>query len=105
MSVALFTGVSVLLDLEKFFDQLPAAQAASFARDAGIPRYMIRAAMVAHGWTRYLRAGPAIDAGIAPEIVAGDGSAMLIVAAYMAQGLQQISSALGPMDTRSACGF
>ena len=57
-----------------------------YAGEAGIPRHLIRAAMIASGWTRYLRAGPTIDAGITPTAgtMAGDGSAMLIVAAYMA---------------------
>ena len=68
------TGVSVLLDLEKLFDQLPAGQAARYAAEAGVPRHLIRAAITASGWTRYLRAGPTIGVGVSPLQVSWRGT-------------------------------
>ena len=97
-------GVSVLFDIEKFFDQLPVAQAIAYARRAALPAYLIRAAVVAYGWDRHLRSGPAIGQPVLPTagIIAGDGTAMLIVAAYMAEGLRDLLAALGPRDTLQA---
>ena len=48
---------------------------------------MIRTAVVAYGWARHLRAGPAIGDPIelTAGTIAGDGTAMIIIAAYMAE--------------------
>ena len=76
----------------------------TYARQAAWPAYMIRAAVIAYGWARHLRAGPAIGAAIQPTagIVAGDGTAMLIVASYMAQGWRDLLAPLGPRYTQEA---
>ena len=48
-------GATVLLDISKFFDVLPASTALDLALRGGIPAWMIRCAFSAHSWDRHLR--------------------------------------------------
>lgn len=83
-------GVTVLLDISKFFDELPTSIAFDLARKGGISDWLLRCAFAAYSWNRHIRVGPLVGAPITPAsgVVAGDGTAMLVVAAYMAEGCE-----------------
>ena len=51
-------GVTVLLDVEKFFDELPMEIAVRLAIQAAVPFWMVRAAFTAYSWDRRLKVGP-----------------------------------------------
>ena len=81
-------GVTVLLYISKLFDELPARIALDLALRGGIPVWLLRCAFAAYSWDRHIRVGPLMGAPIAPAsgVVAGDGSAMLVVAAFRPRG-------------------
>ena len=82
-------GVTVLLDVEKFFDTVPIDRMIESAVRSLLPLWMIRAALTCYSLPRHLRVAGCIAPGITPTtgVVAGDATAMHIVSSIMADVL------------------